>query len=237
MMKNTIANFAGLKKQTIVLVVLVVAGVWSTSLLANVKRGSHNNIRKAGEQTANARLAPHQKYEIDYANSKVEFVSYTFLFRVFGTFNKWTLAVAGDPDHLDKVRGSLVIDTASLDTGIDARDKHLRGNEFFDCSRYPKAVFELNKIAVEKAGASKNGSVPLKLTGLLSFRGIKSEITFDATFDKNDEGRSYQVMGTAILDRQAWGIHYTAKFPLPSIKDRVDVKFRLQFKPVHPLDR
>jgi polyisoprenoid-binding protein YceI len=267
MLQNTIANFFGLKKHAVVLLASAGLFIWSNPTHADTKASSSrpsksqpskaqpsksqpskNPTVKASDKGALKKQAPEQvppggkgtpsqPYEIDYADSKIEFISYTSLFPpVFGTFKKWSLNLTGNRGHLDKVRSRLEIDTASLDTGIEARDEHLRSSDFFDCEKYPKAVFELKGTKVKGTTAPNEGPVPLQVIGLLEFRGRKAEVAVDTTLEEIDHGKSYVLTGTAMLNRQEWGVRYVASFPLPSIKDQVDVKFKISFKPAHRQD-
>ena len=56
----------------------------------------------------------------------------------------------GGPGRPRGRRINLTIDAASLDTGIEMRDKHLRSSDFFDMGRFPTIVFQ--SVRVEAAG-------------------------------------------------------------------------------------
>lgn len=74
------------------------------------------------------------------------------------------------------VSGTLTIKTASVDTGIDGLDKHLCGDDFFDCAANPEIVFNLTSIA-PPAGTSTEYTV----SGTLTFNGVTQAISFPAT--------------------------------------------------------
>src|SRR5438552_7184076 len=82
--------------------------------------------------------------------------------------------VANEPNpHLSSVEVS--IDVASIDTGEERRDAHLRSPDFFDAERFPTIEFRSRR--VEPMGGDR-----YRLTGELTMRGITREITFDASY-------------------------------------------------------
>lgn len=94
-----------------------------------------------------------------------------------GKFNNYTLkdlVVSGNT----LTSGQIVFDLTSVTTGIEALDAHLCKEEFFNCDEYPEGVFELKNI-------SKVDNNTLKVTGLLSLRGVTKEISFDVKKEEN----------------------------------------------------
>ena len=55
-----------------------------------------------------------------------------------------------DPNDPTTGRGSVTIQAASVDTGSEMRDGHLKGADFFDVERYPTITFVVKSIT--KAG-------------------------------------------------------------------------------------
>ena len=69
-------------------------------------------------------------------------------------------------DEKDPTRTSVtvVFDPATIDTGLEGRDKDLRSPKFFDVSTYPRMVFQSTSIAFRALGANK---LRAALTGLV----------------------------------------------------------------------
>lgn len=65
------------------------------------------------------------------------------LWPVRGTFHRFSGFVEADGDT---VSGELVVDSASLDTRLAFRDRHLRASDFFDVDRYPTFTVTLDGI-------------------------------------------------------------------------------------------
>ena len=66
----------------------------------------------------------------------------------------------------------MTIKTASLDSNHAERDKHLRGSDFLDVSRYPTATFK--STAYKETGFNKG-----VLEGELTLKGVTKPIRID----------------------------------------------------------
>ena len=70
--------------------------------------------------------------------------------------------------------GKVVIDVASIDTGIPLRNEHMCSEMWLDTSKYPKAVFEATSVK------HKTGDV-YTVTGKLTFHGVTKAMTTEVT--------------------------------------------------------
>jgi polyisoprenoid-binding protein YceI len=109
-----------------------------------------------------------------YIGHHVKFVNITFdsqadIETIVGTTNKAKGTVKAD---LEKGVGSVTIavPVASLKTGIDLRDEHLRSPMWMDAEKFPEITFASKK--VEKADAKHR----VKVTGDFSMHGVTKEI-------------------------------------------------------------
>jgi polyisoprenoid-binding protein YceI len=71
--------------------------------------------------------------------------------------------------------GTFTVDAASLTTGVEQRDGHLRSADFFDVENYPTITFTAT--AVEPKGGDD-----YRVTGDLTVRGVTKPVTFDVEF-------------------------------------------------------
>jgi len=112
--------------------------------------------------------------QLDHAHSNVEFaVRHMGLATVRGRFEKFDVqATVGQ----DGVPTSITadIDAASITTGVQGRDDHLRSPDFFDVANHPTIRFESTSIAPSADG--------YKVEGNLTMRGVTRPVTFDAEF-------------------------------------------------------
>jgi polyisoprenoid-binding protein YceI len=126
--------------------------------------------------------------------------------KVRGTFKEFEgdLIVGETPEESSI---NVTIQAASIDTGVEARDGHLRSPDFLDVERYPTLVFRSTK--VEAVGGGR-----FTVTGDLTIRDITKQITLDAEF----EGTAVDPWGgtraifsaKAELEREAWGMTWNA---------------------------
>lgn len=114
------------------------------------------------------------EWKLDLSHSSVGFsVPHLVISSVDGKFKEATAKINLDDADLTKSQISIEIDAASIDTGDQKRDDHLRNPDFFDVKKFPKINFKSTKIA--KAGAA------YKLTGDLTIRDVTKSVTLDAT--------------------------------------------------------
>jgi polyisoprenoid-binding protein YceI len=118
-----------------------------------------------------------------------------WLFPATGTFRASGGAGMVAPDG--GVTGSLVIDAASVATGIKKRDDHLRTADFFDVATYPTITYEAT-------GGQLKGSGTLELTGTLTVHGKTRPLPVTATLDVS--ATSVTVSAEVGIDRSEWGI-------------------------------
>jgi polyisoprenoid-binding protein YceI len=100
------------------------------------------------------------------------------------------------------LNGSVVIDTASIDTKIAKRDTHLRGPDFFDVEKYPRMVFTVTDGHLTSAGE-------VELVGNLEIRGQTRTLTLRA--DVSNPGDSVKFSSEVDIDRRDWGMSHAAQ--------------------------
>jgi polyisoprenoid-binding protein YceI len=111
---------------------------------------------------------------IDPTHTQAEFVArHLMVTKVRGGFAdvSGTIEVAEDPKD-SKVE--VIIDVATVSSGTDDRDAHLRSADFFDVEAYPEMRFV--STSVEPSGSS------WKLTGDLTIKDITRPVTLDFEF-------------------------------------------------------
>jgi polyisoprenoid-binding protein YceI len=97
------------------------------------------------------------------------------LYPVRGYFADFTVEVqapSGEADEATSPR--LVIQAASIDTGIRLRDKHLRGGDFLDVERFPEIEFRVERI-------ERRGHDEFRIGGLLTIHGVTRPVELVGT--------------------------------------------------------
>lgn len=122
-----------------------------------------------------------QTYTPNDAHSSVSFKIKNLGITVDGTFTGLSGTINFDPSQLSSSKFDVTVNTASIDTGIELRNKHLKKEEYFDVKAYPQIKFVSTKI---EAGLEERFTV----TGKLTIKKTTNEIKFDFTSTKKDGG-------------------------------------------------
>ncbi|GHF58435.1 hypothetical protein GCM10010218_44680 [Streptomyces mashuensis] len=114
-------------------------------------------------------------WRIDPDHTAVRFIArHIGLAEVHGRFNRFEGTLwAGErmeQSHLD-----VVIETASIDTGVERRDAHLRSPEFLDAAAYPTMRFTSDRF-VHRGGSRWT------VEGVLNLHGVSRNVTLDTRY-------------------------------------------------------
>lgn len=115
-------------------------------------------------------MAQAATWEVDPVHSDVSFSVRHFLTPVPGRFADFSGAIVYDPANAAGSRVELTVQAASIDTGNEQRDGHLRSPDFFDVEKYPTLSFKSTD--VKSAGAGE-----LHVTGDFNLHGVTKSIT------------------------------------------------------------
>ena len=89
---------------------------------------------------------------------------------VYGTFAGPTGTIGYDSTDLTKTSFDLSVDTASIETRNENRDKDLKGPDYFDVKQFPTMTFKSTSV-------TKTGDQTMAVTGDLTVRGVTKSIT------------------------------------------------------------
>jgi len=118
-------------------------------------------------------------YEIDGAHTSVEFVGrHLMITKVRGRFTdvRGRITIAEEPK---KSHVEVEIGAASLATGNDDRDTHLRSGDFFDVDRYPTITFRTTAVRAKPDNT-------WEVVGNLTVRDTTRPVTLQVDFDGAD---------------------------------------------------
>ena len=142
-------------------------------------------------------------WKFDQAHTNLSFVArYLMLTKVRGGFRDFDGAL-----HIEETpeRSSVEvsINAASIDTGNETRDEHLRSPDFLDVERFPKLTFRSTKI-------ERTGDTTLQVTGDLTIRDVTRPVVLDAEYEgatKGMRGDSRVAFSAKTdIDRENWGV-------------------------------
>lgn len=129
----------------------------------------------AGALLFNASSALAADYAIDkqgqhaFVQFRIQHLGYSWL---YGTFKDFDGSFSYDKEDPSKDKVDVVIKTASLDTNHAERDKHLRGADFFNSSKYPEAKFVSTDV-------TRQGEDYI-VKGDLTLNGVTKPVTLNA---------------------------------------------------------
>jgi polyisoprenoid-binding protein YceI len=103
------------------------------------------------------------------------FTSEATLETIHGRTSKVTGTIAADPNDVPSSSVDVTIDLASLDTGIDMRNGHLR-ERFLQVDKFPTATFKSASVAAPKSIGANNPTV-INVTGDFTIHGVTKRIT------------------------------------------------------------
>jgi polyisoprenoid-binding protein YceI len=102
-------------------------------------------------------------------------VRYLMLVKVRGQFNKMKGSIKFEPPDTGSLSVEVEIDAASIRTGVQKRDDHLRSADFFDVDKHPKILFRSTKVARDRGEGCT-------ITGDLTMHGITRPVTFKGEY-------------------------------------------------------
>jgi polyisoprenoid-binding protein YceI len=169
------------------------------------------------------------RWNIDPTHTSIEFsVKHLGIATVRGRFRKFdAVAEAGPDGQLKRVEAT--IEAASVDTGVDQRDDHLRSADFFDVAKFPQIRFLSTRIEPKGAGESL-------ITGDLTLRGVTRPVNF--TLEQGgaikDPWGNQRVASTATgkLSRKEWGLIWNQLLELGGVAVSDEVKFTFEVQVV-----
>lgn len=154
-------------------------------------------------------MAERTTWQIDPAHTAVEFtVKHMMFTTVRGRFRDVRGTILADEKRPDNSSVEIEIDAASIDTGVEDRDEHLRSADFLDVESHPKLTFRSTRV---EGAAFEEGS-RFRVVGDLTIRGRTIEVTLDATFQgmgQDPWGKQRAGFGAeGELDRRDWGLRW-----------------------------
>ncbi len=163
------------------------------------------------------------QFTFDKVHSQVLFfVNHLGFSNSQGEFNDYDGELLIDTDNLANSKVNVSINTASVDMGDDAWDKHLRNEDFFDVEKYPTMDFVSKRIIL-------TGANTMIVNGELTILGVTKPAGLYVTLNRVGEHpfSKKTIAGfsaRAKINRSDWGMNYG----LPAIGDEVDIRLEVE---------
>ena len=115
-------------------------------------------------------------WKMDKSHSQVKFsVAHMVISEVTGVFKDFDVAFTSASDDFTDATIEATIKAASIDTGNENRDKHVRSDEFLNVEKFPEIKFKSTMV-------EKSGETNYKITGDLTIRDITRTVVLDTKY-------------------------------------------------------
>ena len=164
------------------------------------------------------------EYKTDYKHRYI-----TFSYDHFGLsqpllrWRDWEAVLDWNAENPVASSVSVTIDAASVDSGVDEFDGHLKGEQFFDVENHPTITFV--STSLEQTGENTG-----TMTGDLTIKGHTKTITLNVQMNNAfyDERRKQHKVGfsaTGLVKRSDFDVDLLA----PNVSDEVALKIEAEF--------
>ena len=166
------------------------------------------------------------KYSADAAHSNVGFSIPILggLSHVRGKFSEFTVDITYDDADVTKSSVSAVIKAASIDTGIERRDAHLRNADFFDVEKFPEITFQSSRV-------EKKGAKDFVAHGTFTMHGVSKEIALPFTINgvrKAPDGKTaIGVTARTTINRKDYGVSFARPDNPDFLGDMVEIELNV----------
>jgi polyisoprenoid-binding protein YceI len=187
-----------------------------------------NTAAAATRMLAGAELPAAGRWQIDPGHTEVAFIGRHFMLtKVRGRFTGVTgaIVVAEEPGE---TTAEVIIDMASVESGSQARDDHLRSADFFDAARHPTATF--------RGRAARWQGTRGLLAGELTIRGLTRPVTLQAGYLGHvaDPWGGQRAIFTAegTLNREDWGLTWNMPLDGGGLLVSKDIRIEIEAEAV-----
>lgn len=170
-----------------------------------------------------------ETYQVDPVHSTVGFsVKHLAISTVHGSFGTFEGTIEYDAAKPEASKAKGTVKTTSINTHMEARDKHLRSPDFFDVEKYPE-------IKYETISARKDGEAWV-VKGRFTMHGVTREIEMRGTLEgpvKDPWGKTrIGLSASTTINRQDYGLTWSQKLDAGGLVVGDLVKIDLQIEAV-----
>ena len=165
-------------------------------------------------------------WNVDKAHSHLTFtITHLAVSDVDGTFKDFDATITASKPDFSDAKFTFIAKAASVTTGVDARDNHIKSPDFFDVAKNPTVNFTSTSITPTSAGH-------YTLTGNLTLAGVTKPITVELWYRgtitnpmSKAPDAGFQITGT--IKRSDF--NFGSKFGSPMLSDEVTFKASGEF--------
>jgi polyisoprenoid-binding protein YceI len=176
-------------------------------------------------------VAQASSWAIDKSHSEADFsVKHMGISTVHGSFRGLSGTIRFEAGNPAAWSVEATIDVNTVDTGVEGRDKSLRGAEFFDVAKYPTMTFKSTSVKPEGSG--------YLVTGDLTLHGVTKPVTLSMEAPGNEQvGMDAKSVhrgftATTTLNRQDFGLKWNGTLKSGDAVIGNEVKIELDIEAV-----
>ena len=170
-------------------------------------------------------------WKSDPQHSSIRFkTTHMGLVDVWGQFKKYETNFSQKITGNDLSNSSFTVEveTASVDTEVEARDKHLKSVDFLHAEKFPLMIFASKSFKKKKGNA-------YELTGTLTLKGVSRPVTVQTKAGKTttdfDGKKRIGFAGVATINRKDFGVDFNA--PMDNgdvlVGEMIDIFISMEF--------
>jgi polyisoprenoid-binding protein YceI len=168
-------------------------------------------------------------YVLDPTHTRIGFVArHLMVTKVRGYFAEYegAITIAEDPSAST---ATATIKTASVTTGTEDRDAHLRSGDFFEVEKFPEITFANARI-------TKSKGTDYQVTGDLTIKGVTREVVLDVELDGLAKdpwgGTRLAVTASTEIDREDWGMSFNMALETGGVLVSKKIKLEIETEAV-----
>lgn len=142
-------------------------------------------------------------WDLDPAHTVISFAArHAMVATVRGRFREFTGVLNLDADNHANSSAEVTIQTASIDSGVQQRDDHLRGDDFLEAEKYPTMTFKSTRAEVD--------GDEYKLYGDLTIKDVTKPVELDVEYNGTATDPYGNLRagfdGRTAINRKDWGL-------------------------------
>ena len=170
--------------------------------------------------------AQQQSWTNDPAHSRLGFVvKHLGISKISGSFSNFSVKVITTKADYSDMKVSVTAKTASINTGVEMRDNHLRSADFFEVEKYPELTFV-------STSSKKISDKKFELTGNLTMHGVTKPVTlavdyYGSVVNRMNQKETFGFHIAGTLKRTEFGI--APNFPTQVVGDDISIVADAEF--------
>ncbi len=194
-------------------------GIEKRKLISNQNQTMKNYFLSILFIVLSATLLPAQNLITDTTETTISFKIKNLGLNVEGSFSEFMVTANFEEQNLQNSYFNGIVVVKSIDTGINARDNHLKKEDYFHQEKFPEI-----QLTTDKLEQSKNDQYDF--TGRLTIKGKTKMVKFPITI--KNTGKSLMVKGNFEIDRLDFEVGESSWILKKKVK--ISIKYKGNFK-------